>query len=74
MISPSFVVAAITLVLKARLVVPAADAPSISPGMVLIEGDRILSVGSALEVPAGAVVLDLGDVTLLRGSSMLRAT
>jgi imidazolonepropionase-like amidohydrolase len=37
----------------------------VSPGIVVIEGDRIRTVGGA--VPAGARVVDLGDLTLLPG-------
>jgi imidazolonepropionase-like amidohydrolase len=37
----------------------------VSPGMVTVQGDRILAVGGA--APADARVLDLGDVTLLPG-------
>jgi imidazolonepropionase-like amidohydrolase len=37
----------------------------VQPGVVSITGDKITSVGGA--VPAGAKVIDLGDVTLLPG-------
>ena len=37
------------------------------PGVVLIEGDRIVSVGDESIVPRGARVIDLGDATLLPG-------
>ena len=44
------------------------DAGSIvSPGEVLIEGERIVAAGSSVEHPAGAEVIDLGDVTLMPG-------
>jgi imidazolonepropionase-like amidohydrolase len=39
----------------------------VSPGEVLVQGERILEVGSAVKRPAGAQVLDLGDTTLLPG-------
>ena len=39
----------------------------IMPGEVLVEGDRIAAVGSAVNRPAGAEILDLGDRTLLPG-------
>jgi imidazolonepropionase-like amidohydrolase len=35
--------------------------------VVIIEGERIKAVGERLTVPAGAQVIDLGDVTLLPG-------
>jgi imidazolonepropionase-like amidohydrolase len=37
-----------------------------SPAVVVVDGDRITSVGSP-DVPVGATELDLGDVTLLPG-------
>jgi imidazolonepropionase-like amidohydrolase len=39
----------------------------ISPGEVLVEGERITAVGSAVSHPADAQVIDLGDTTLLPG-------
>jgi imidazolonepropionase-like amidohydrolase len=39
----------------------------VSPGEVLIQGDRIVEVGSAVKRPLGAEVIDLGDRTLLPG-------
>jgi imidazolonepropionase-like amidohydrolase len=39
----------------------------VNNAVVLIEGDRISAVGSGLSIPAGARVIDLGDVTLLPG-------
>ncbi len=39
----------------------------LSPAVVLIEDGRIVQVGAALNVPAGAKVLDLGQATLLPG-------
>jgi imidazolonepropionase-like amidohydrolase len=39
----------------------------VKPGEVLVEGERIVEVGSALKRPAGAEVIDLGDRTLLPG-------
>ncbi len=41
----------------------------VSNGVVVVQGDAIIAVGSGLAVPAGAQVIDLGDATLLRGSS-----
>ncbi|HEX8136901.1 MAG TPA: amidohydrolase family protein [Pyrinomonadaceae bacterium] len=35
--------------------------------VVVIEGERISAVGAGLPIPAGATVMDLGDVTLLPG-------
>jgi imidazolonepropionase-like amidohydrolase len=39
----------------------------VTPGEVLVEGDRIAEVGSGVKRPAGAEVIDLGDRTLLPG-------
>ncbi|HEY1807621.1 MAG TPA: amidohydrolase family protein [Acidobacteriaceae bacterium] len=39
----------------------------ISPGEVLVEGDRIKAAGSSVDHPAGAQVIDLGDTTLMPG-------
>jgi len=38
-----------------------------TPGEVLVQGERIAEVGSAVTHPAGAELLDLGDTTLLPG-------
>jgi imidazolonepropionase-like amidohydrolase len=38
-----------------------------SPGEVLVQGERIAEVGSAVAHPAGAQMIDLGDRTLLPG-------
>jgi imidazolonepropionase-like amidohydrolase len=39
----------------------------LTPGEVLVSGDRIVEVGSVVKHPAGAEVIDLGDRTLLPG-------
>jgi imidazolonepropionase-like amidohydrolase len=39
----------------------------ISPGEVLVDGERITAVGAAVPHPAGARLIDLGDSTLLPG-------
>ncbi len=39
----------------------------ISPGEILVEGDRIRAVGTSVNHPAGAKVIDLGDKTLMPG-------
>jgi len=39
----------------------------ITPAVVHVIGDRIAAVGAAVEVPAGTIEVDLGDVTLLPG-------
>src|SRR5271165_2544663 len=39
----------------------------VKPGEVLVDGEKIVEVGSAVKHPAGAEVIDLGDRTLLPG-------
>jgi imidazolonepropionase-like amidohydrolase len=39
----------------------------LQPGEILVEGDRIRAVGTSVDHPAGAKVIDLGDTTLLPG-------
>ena len=59
--------AAQTAVRRADRLLDGTGGPVLSPGMVVVEGDRIIAVGSDLGVPAGARVVDLGDATLLPG-------
>jgi imidazolonepropionase-like amidohydrolase len=53
------------LVVRAARMLDVVKGEIVSPGIVTIQGDRIQSVGRA--APAGARVLDLGDLTLLPG-------
>ncbi len=39
----------------------------LQPGEILVEGERIKAVGTAVEHPQGATMIDLGDTTLLPG-------
>src|ERR1022692_2904693 len=39
----------------------------VSPGEVLVQGERIIEAGASVTHPAGAEVIDLGDVTLMPG-------
>jgi imidazolonepropionase-like amidohydrolase len=39
----------------------------LTPGEVLVKGDRIVEAGTTVKRPAGAVIIDLGDRTLLPG-------
>ena len=56
---------AVTVVRAARLL-DVTRGTIVRPGVLVIAGDRIRSVGPAA-VPAGASTIDLGDVTLLPG-------
>ncbi|HEY1901174.1 MAG TPA: amidohydrolase family protein [Terracidiphilus sp.] len=39
----------------------------LQPGEILVEGDRIHAVGTSVDHPQGAKIIDLGDTTLLPG-------
>ena len=39
----------------------------LQPGEILVEGERIKAVGTTVDHPQGAKMIDLGDVTLLPG-------
>lgn len=55
------------IVLHAAHLVDVENGRIISPGEVLINGDRVTEVGSSVKHPAGAQIIDLGDRTLLPG-------
>ena len=55
------------IVLKAARVFTSTSDRPLAPGMVIVEGDHIKQVGQNLTPPPGAVVIDLGDATLLPG-------
>jgi len=54
----------VTVIRAAHLIDGRGTAP-VSPGMVVVRGNRIESLGGA--IPAGAQVIDLGDMTILPG-------
>jgi imidazolonepropionase-like amidohydrolase len=56
-----------TIVLQAARLLDIGAGKIVSPGEVLIEGDRIVAAGSSVMHPAGAEVIDLGDTTLMPG-------
>ena len=58
--------AQVTVLRAARLIDGTCAAP-IVPGMIRIQGERIIEVGPALPVPAGVRLVHLGDATLLPG-------
>jgi imidazolonepropionase-like amidohydrolase len=55
------------IVLHAARLLDVKNGRMLKPGEVLVEGDRIMEVGSSVQHPAGAEVIDLGDRTLLPG-------
>ncbi len=63
---PSTAPTQVTVLHAARLLDVAAG-KTISPGEVLVEGTRIREVGSKVNHPANAKVIDLGDTTLMPG-------
>ena len=54
-------------VLRAAHVLDVAAGKVLTPGEILIVGDRIREVGPAVRHPANAKVIDLGDTTLMPG-------
>ena len=56
-------------VLRAARLIDGTGAPAITDAAVVITGDRIVAVGkaSAVAIPTGARVIDLGNATLLPG-------
>ena len=56
-----------TIVLKGARMFDGKSKALVQNGVVIVQGDKIVDVGSNLPVPAGAKVIDLGDVTLSPG-------
>jgi imidazolonepropionase-like amidohydrolase len=66
--SPAFVAAADqTIVLKAARMFDGKSKALVQNGVVIVQGDKIVDVGTNLPVPDGAQVIDLGDATLSPG-------
>ena len=55
------------IVLHAARMLDVATGEIVSPGEVLVEGERIKEVGKQVDHPEGAKTIDLGDTTLLPG-------
>src|ERR1700675_4828136 len=55
------------VVLHAARMLDVAGGRVVTPGEVLVEGDRISAAGAHVDRPAGAEVIDLGDTTLMPG-------
>ncbi len=55
------------VVLHATRLLDVAAGKIVSPGEVLVEGERIVAVGASVDRPLGSRVLDVGDVTLMPG-------
>jgi imidazolonepropionase-like amidohydrolase len=54
-------------VLKAQRLFDSKTTSLVSPGIVVVTGNRITAVGPRAPIPEGAEVIDLGDATLLPG-------
>ncbi len=74
LLATGFVVSAIAqqaatapIVLHAARLLEVDTGNVLRPGEILVEGERIKAVGTAVEHPQGATVIDLGDTTLLPG-------
>lgn len=59
--------AATPVVLRAARLLQVESGNVLQPGEILIEGERIKAVGTSVDHPQGAKVIDLGDTTLLPG-------
>jgi imidazolonepropionase-like amidohydrolase len=55
------------IVLHAARLLDVKNGRLVTPGEVLVEGERIVEVGPSVKHPAGADIIDLGDRTLLPG-------
>jgi imidazolonepropionase-like amidohydrolase len=55
------------IVLHASRMLDVSGGKIVSPGEVLVQGDRIAEAGASVSRPAGAEVIDLGDATLMPG-------
>ncbi|MGA2369333.1 MAG: amidohydrolase family protein [Candidatus Korobacteraceae bacterium] len=55
------------IVLHAARMLDVENGKIVSPGEVLVQGEHIAEAGSKVNHPAGAEVIDLGDVTLMPG-------
>src|SRR5271168_2596870 len=55
------------MVLRAARLLDVESGRIVKPGEVLVQGERIVEVGSRVAHPAGAEIIDLGDTTLMPG-------
>src|SRR3984957_13659376 len=55
------------IVIKAAHMFDGVSDRVVSPGLVVVLGDKIRGVGAGAEIPPGAEVIDLGDATILPG-------
>jgi imidazolonepropionase-like amidohydrolase len=55
------------IVLRAARLLDVKNGRIVKPGEVLVQGDRIIEVGTTVKHPVGVEVIDLGDRTLMPG-------
>ena len=55
------------VVIKAARLIDGTGAAALTNAVIVVREDKIAAVGSNIAIPAGARVIDLGDVTLLPG-------
>lgn len=55
------------IVLKSARLFDGVSDRVVSPGLIVVLGEKIRAVGAGAEIPPGAEVIDLGDATLLPG-------
>ena len=65
--TPSQAATSHPIVLHAARLLDVKGGRIVKPGEVLVQGGRIVEVGSSVKRPAGAEVIDLGDRTLMPG-------
>src|SRR6266480_3589551 len=56
-----------SIVLKAARIFDGKSKSLVQNGVVVVQGDKIVDVGSAVTIPSDAKVIDLGDMTLSPG-------
>jgi imidazolonepropionase-like amidohydrolase len=56
-----------TYVLKAARLFDGKSNAAVTPGVIIVNGGKIVGVGSTAAIPSGAQVIDFGDATLLPG-------
>ncbi len=54
-------------VLKAAHLFDGRSGNLVSPGLVVVQGSKIVAIGATAAIPADARVIDLGDATLVPG-------
>src|SRR5882724_8629554 len=55
------------IVIKAARMFDGVSDRVVSPGLIVVLGDKIRGAGANAEIPPGAQIIDLGDATLMPG-------